>query len=249
MILIEAVPDFFIPRQLENIGTGTILVIGASLINMAIGMYLLRCGKKLKSEALTADGRHLLTDFYTSAGVILGLALVRATGLAWLDPLAACLVAANIVLPGMRLVKKASSNLMDEADPEFLQRVVTALNHIKEPGWHYPHKLRAIRSGRYYHVDLHVIFPRFWSLEQVHAAQEELSRSLFANLGEEGDVMIHADPCEDIYCRSCGHATCSERVHDGAAKSWTVEEVVRARVEKKDQVEPQNIEQGISNIE
>lgn len=230
MILLEAVPAFFAPRPPENIGKGMGLLITASVINMMIGLYLLHSGKKLKSDALAADGRHLMADFYTSAGVLIGLVLVRFTHQIWLDPLVACLVAINILLPGIKLVGNSTRNLMNEADPEFLKRVVSALNQIKEPGWHYPHKLRSIRSGRYYHVDLHVIFPRYWSLEKVHAAEEELSQALFKTLGEEGDIMIHADPCEALYCHECELASCSERAHDSrTARKWTVEEVVAAR--------------------
>jgi len=231
MILVEAVPDFFLKPQPKNLGPGIMLLFGAGTVNLLIGLYLIHSGRKLKSEAVTADGQHILTDFYTSAGVIIGLILVRMTGWYILDPLIACLVAVNIFFPGIKLVKNSVKNLMDEADPELLARIVTGLNSIKKPGWLYPHKLRAIRSGRYHHVDLHISLPHYWHLDKVHAAQKEITESLLAALGEEGDIMIHIDPCEPEYCPYCNLEPCDERTReqDGKTGEWTVEKVVAPR--------------------
>jgi cation diffusion facilitator family transporter len=153
MILVESIPVFFAPQPPRNLGLGLYILGGAGAVNLVVGGYLMRAGRTYKSEAISADGRHLLTDFYTSAGVIIGLLLYRLTGFPWLDPLVACLVALNILIPGISLLAKSFKNLMDEADPELLERIVLALNTIKKPGWLYPHKLRALRSGRYHHVD------------------------------------------------------------------------------------------------
>lgn len=230
MILIEAVPGFFSPTPPQNLNIGMILLFGAGIVNMLVGMYLLHSGKKLKSEAITADGRHLLTDFYTSAGVIIALILVRISGWIWLDPLVACLIAVSILRAGFKLISGSSKNLMNEADPEFLKRVVTGLNAIKKPGWLFPHKLRSIRSGRYHHVDLHISFPQYWPLHKVHAAEEELTKTLLKALGEEGDIMIHADPCEQAYCQNCDVDSCPERVRDSESNvEWTIDGVTSAR--------------------
>ncbi len=230
MIMVEAVPAFFTPQPLANLGPGLFLVLSAGLINLGVGLYLLHSGKKLKSEALRADGQHLLTDFYTSAGVIIGLLLVRFTGLAWLDPFIACLVAVNIFLPGIKLVRGAVRNLMNEADPELLNRIVACLNEIKQPGWLYPHKLRAIRSGRYHHVDLHISMPHYWTLDKIHKTEQEITERLLAAMGEEGDVMIHVDPCEPEYCPDCRMKACRDRRGEQRQPGeWTVQEVVAPR--------------------
>jgi divalent metal cation (Fe/Co/Zn/Cd) transporter len=121
-------------------------------------------------------------------------------------------------------------NLMDEADPELLERVVQGLNTIRRPGWLYPHKLRALRSGSYHHVDLHISLPAYWTLTQVHEAEQEITGALLQALGEEGDIMIHVDPCEPPYCPTCNVGNCPERsVSFTAAPDWTVEEVVASR--------------------
>ena len=234
MILVESIPAFFTPRPLQGLGLGMLLLLAAGIVNMLTGLYLLHSGKKHKSEALIADGKHLLADFYTSAGVIIGLLLVRLTSWAWLDPLVACLVAVNILFPGFRLVRGSTKNLMNEADPDFLQRLVGGLNAIRKPGWLIPHDLRSIRSGRYHHVDLHISFPRYWSLDQVHDAEEELTKALLDAVGEDGDIMLHTDPCKDEYCRYCDMDPCSIRAaaHE-KSNAWTVRQVIAPRPFKR----------------
>ncbi len=230
LILVEAVPAFFAPQPPRNLGPGLYILAGAGMVNLAVGAYLLYAGRKYKSEAISADGRHLLTDFYTSAGVIIGLLLYRLTGLIWLDPLVACLVALNILIPGIKLIATSFKNLMDEADPELLERIVQGLNTIKKPGWLYPHKLRALRSGRYHHVDLHISLPHYWTLTQVHETEEEITRALLEALDEEGDVMIHVDPCEPPYCPVCDVDDCSSRSSDFInSPAWSVKGVISSR--------------------
>jgi cation diffusion facilitator family transporter len=233
IILVEAIPAFFVSQPPKNLGPGIYILGVAGVINLIVGSHLLRAGKKYKSDALSADGRHLLTDFYTSAGVIIGLLLYRLTGQAWLDPFVACLVALNILLPGLKLLSKSFKNLMDEADPELLERIVQGLNTIKKPGWLYPHKLRALRSGRYHHVDLHISLPHYWTLTQVHEAEQEITEALLKAIGEEGDIMIHVDPCEPPYCPVCEVGDCTERTSGfDSAPHWSVKEVISARASK-----------------
>ena len=233
IILVEAIPAFFVSQPPQNLGAGIYILGAAGVINLIVGSHLLRAGKKYKSDALSADGRHLLTDFYTSAGVIIGLLLYRLTGQAWLDPFVACLVALNILLPGLKLLSKSFKNLMDEADPELLERIVQGLNTIKKPGWLYPHKLRALRSGRYHHVDLHISLPHYWTLTQIHEAEQEITETLLKAIGEEGDIMIHVDPCEPPYCPVCEVGDCTERTSGfDSAPHWSVKEVISARASK-----------------
>jgi cation diffusion facilitator family transporter len=230
IILIEAVPAFFYPQPPRNLGPGLYILGGAGIVNLVVGVYLMQAGRKYKSEALSADGRHLLTDFYTSAGVIIGLLLYRIVGFLWIDPLVACLVALNILIPGIKLFINSFKNLMNEADPELIERIVEGLNTIRKPGWLYPHKLRALRSGRYHHVDLHISLPHYWTLTQVHEAEQEITQALLDAIGEEGDIMIHVDPCEPPYCPVCEVGDCSERISDfNASPNWSVKEVISAR--------------------
>jgi len=206
IILVEAVPVFFTPQPPKNLGLGLYILGGAGIVNMVVGSYLLKAGRKYKSEALSADGR------------------------LWLDPFIACLVALNIIIPGVKLLTTSFKNLMNEADPELLERIVQGLNAIKKPGWLYPHKLRALRSGRYHHVDLHISLPHYWTLTQVHEAEQEITKALLDALGEEGDIMIHVDPCEPPYCPVCEVDDCSKRNTEfSSSPNWSVKEVISAR--------------------
>ena len=211
MILIESLPHFFAPSLPKSLDTGIILICGASVVNLLLGRYLIRLGRIFKSDAIKANGRHLMTDFFTSFGVVIGLILVLITGWAWLDPLMACIVALNILIPGISLVRTAVKNLMNEADPHLLARIVKVLHSMRDYEQLCPHKLRAIRSGNSIHVDLHINLPHYWPLHRVHQVQEEMAKSLLAALGEEGDVMLHVDPCNPSCCPCCGMEPCPER--------------------------------------
>ena len=227
VIFIEAIPAFFSPMEPQRLDTGLFILGGAGIINLAFGLHLLRQGKKHNSEALKADGHHLLTDFYTSGGVIIGLIGVKLTGWLWLDPLAACLVAANILFPGAKLIRNATRELMNEADPALLNKITEALNKIESSSWHCPHRLRVIRSGFYHHIDLHITVPNYWTLTQGHCIEKEVARALLETLGEEGDVMIHLDPCQPHCCGCCPMQSCP--IRSSAYRQhpqWTLENII-----------------------
>ncbi len=227
VILIEAIPAFFVPMPPQRLNTGLIILGGAGFINLVFGLHLIQQGKKHKSEALQADGHHLLTDFYTSGGVIIGLIGVKITGWLWLDPLAACLVAINILFPGAKLLRNATRDLMNEADPTLLNKIIAALNQIDSSTWHCPHRLRVIRSGTYHHIDLHITVPNYWTQTQGHCVEKEVARALLEAMGEEGDVMIHLDPCRPTCCSCCPMAACPIRGSAFQQKPpWTLENIV-----------------------
>ncbi|MEW6217945.1 MAG: cation diffusion facilitator family transporter [Thermodesulfobacteriota bacterium] len=231
LIFIEAVPAFFSPEPPRSLDTGILLVVAAGLVNLGVGWAFVREGRRVRSEALAANGQHLLADFVTSAGVILGLVLVRLTGAIWLDPLTACLVAAQILFTGYRLVRAAVGSLMDTTEPRILERVVAALNSIRQPGMLCPHALRVLRSGRRLHLDLHVSLPRNWTLEQVHAQEKAISQALLAALEEEGEAMLHLDPCDPSCCRCCTLESCPLRSSPFAEETpWTTNGVTAKHV-------------------
>lgn len=229
VIFMEALPAFFTPEAPRQAGIGIVLLGSAGCGNMLLGSYLMHSGKKYNSQALRADGHHLLTDFYTSGGVILGLVLVHFTGVAWFDPLMACLVAMWIVLPGIRLLRESVRNLMNEAEPELLDKVVAALNEMG-PELLHPHKLRVLRSGGYLHIDLHIILPAHWTLEMVHRTEERLATKILERLDEQGDVMLHVDPCRNEDCGTCNLSGCDRRhLAFGGGSRLTVEQATGVR--------------------
>ncbi|MCP3954425.1 MAG: cation transporter, partial [Desulfobacterales bacterium] len=157
------------PQPLPHLGAGLAVLLGTAVVNLLLGMTLLRLGKKTGSLVLEADGQHILTDVYTSGGVVIGLFLAHLTGWLWLDGTIACLVGVNILWTGLRLVKRSFAGLMDTMDPDLLQQVVDLINRHRRDEWIDIHKLRVWRSGQLIHIDLHLILSGDLNLDDAHA--------------------------------------------------------------------------------
>ena len=212
------------PRELESIGSGMILVGAAGVVNLLMGLYLIRSGKACGSMALEADGKHLLTDWWTSAGVVLALALVQWTGWQLLDPILAMLLAAHILWSGWGIVRSSAGRLMDEADDELLELIVDALREGRRPGHLTPHQLRATRHGQRTVVDLHMFMPRFWELCQVHDEADAIEETLKTRFGPETETIVHVDPCRIDHCGCCDVEDCALRnKSQRSQEEWTVE--------------------------
>lgn len=194
--------------EVRSLDAGLLIVLSAGLVNLALGLYLLRVGRRLQSLTLVADGKHVLSDFWTSIGIVVGLLLVRLTGIWWLDPLTAAVVALNLMWTGYRLVRHAAGGLLDEEDIGLLSRFLTALESRLGQGVIRVHHLRAIRAGRFHHVEAHLVVPEFWSVEQAHELSEDLAARVIAELGVEGELVFHTDPCHRIYCAMCDLDDC-----------------------------------------
>lgn len=207
----EVVQGLLSGVSLRSLDTGLAVVLGAGLVNLALGVYLVRTGRRYDSLTLVADGRHVMADFYTSAGIVVGLLLVRVTGLQWLDPLVAAVVALNLLWTGLRLVRQAAAGLLDEEDPALLGRLLDVLQPHLGQGVIRVHHLRAIRAGRVHHVDAHLVVPEFWSVERSHELSEHLAERVMKDLGVEGEMTLHTDPCHRIYCRMCDLEDCPIR--------------------------------------
>lgn len=226
-----AVRDLIRGPELAQIEIGLVLTVAAGVANAALGWFLLRTGKKHRSITLIADGHHVLSDFQTSVGVVVGLVLVQLTGMSWFDPAAALVVGLNLAVTGYRLVREAAGGLLDEEDIGLLSRLVDAFEQVRFPGIIRIHRLRAIRSGRETHADAHLIVPEYWSIEQAHDAAVEFERRVFALPSIDGEIVFHADPCMRALCASCDMPDCPVRQHAFVGRPpMTLDEVRRADV-------------------
>ena len=197
-----------VPRDLDF---GVALTFGAGVANGLLGWFLVRYGRRHDSPALVADGQHVLSDFWTSVGVVLGLVVVRLTGIAWLDPAIAVVVMLWLGWTGVRIVRRAIGGLLDAEDPELLRKVVRALAKHVGDGVIRVHQLRAIRAGSFRHISAHLVVPEFWSVQRAHDAAELLADHLMRELPGEGAVDFHTDPCERAWCSMCDLEACSVR--------------------------------------
>ena len=211
LVVYGALRSLILGPEVRQIGLGILIVLGSALVNLALGGYLVRTGRRHRSLTLVADGQHVLADVWTSGGIVVGLGLVRFTGLAWLDPVVALLVALWLMWTGFKLVRHAAGGLLDEEDPALLNSVLAALQHHLGNGVIRVHHLRAIRSGRFQHVEAHLVVPEFWSVERAHDLSEEVAARTMRDLGAEGEMVFHTDPCHRIYCVVCDLADCPIR--------------------------------------
>jgi len=185
------------PRALDQVGPGLLVSVTAAVINAAVAAVLLRAGRRHRSITLTADGRHLLTDVWTSAGVVVGVGAVAVTGWERLDPLIALAVGANIVVSGQRLVRAAVSGLMDTALPASEQIVIDAvLERYRLRDSVRFHALRTRDAGARKFVSVHVLVPGAWTVQAGHDLLERLEADLDTALGG-AVVFTHLEPVED----------------------------------------------------
>ena len=228
VIVYEVVLILLAGAAVRQISAGVLIVLVTGLVNLVLGWYLVRTGRRYNSLTLVADGKHVIADFWTSAGVVVGLLLVQLTGLAWLDPLVALLVALSLMWTGFRLVRHAAGGLLDEEDPALLSRVLGALQRYVGHGVIRVHHLRAIRSGRFHHVEAHLVVPEFWSVDKAHGVSEDVAARVIHDLGVEGEMVFHTDPCHRIYCATCDLEDCPIRREPFlGATPLTLEEAVQ----------------------
>lgn len=184
------------PVALDDVGVGAALSGAATFVNLAVGGVLIRAGRRYRSITLEADGRHLLTDVWTSVGVIIGVLVVAATGWRWLDPTVALLVALNIVITGISLVRRSGAGLMDHALPATQQEALERVLESYRQGSVSFHAVRTRQAGRRSFVSLHVLVPGAWTVREGHALADRLERDVQKALPGAA-VATHIEPIDD----------------------------------------------------
>ena len=196
-IIWAAIPRIMNPAPLENVNTGLFFSLLASLVNLAVGMTLIHQGKENKSILLEADGRHLMTDVYTTVGVIAGIVMVMITGWLIIDPIIAILVALNIIYTGYKLISRSASGLMDATIPEEdLQKITTYLDSIKEQHIEY-HSLLTRIAGQRKFISLHLLIPGEWTVKKGHDYADDVEETIISLFDEPVTVSTHIEPVED----------------------------------------------------
>lgn len=196
-IAYTAIARLLSPKLPENLGIGLIVAALATLINLIVGRILIRAGKRHHSIVLEADGHHLITDVWTSVGVIVGVAAVSFTGWARLDPIIALLVAANITWMGFKLIRRSVLGLMDTAvSPEIQQTVTEILDRFAADKGITYHALRTRQAGARKFVYVHILVPDEWTVQKGHALCDEIEDEIHKSV-EHSTVFTHLEPLED----------------------------------------------------
>ncbi|MCB0299561.1 MAG: cation transporter [Calditrichaeota bacterium] len=196
-IIYVAAEKWITGLYLENLGTGTILTAAAMVINALLGGYLVWLGKKKHSLILEANGKHVLTDSWTSLGVLVGLGLTLLTGwLPW-DPICAILVALNILYSGFGLIHKSIAGLMDKADPLVQESLESILSEESERYGIRYHELKHRSLGSTYWVEVHLLFPGDLPIREAHRIATEIENRIEGSLKPSAVVSTHLESIED----------------------------------------------------
>ncbi len=233
-IFMTGLPRVFQPGDLPHLQSSLFILFAVSLVNLALGVGLVRVGKRTSSLTLTADGKHVLTDVITSGGVLLGLLLANVTGWYRLDGIIACLVGVNILFSGWSLVRQSFTGLMDASDPDLLKQIADLIAGNRRDTWIDIHQLRAWQSGNFIHVDFHLILPQSFSLQESHREAKALGEIIENHFEGRASVIIHTDPCEDSDCPVCSRELCNTRsTNQECEPSWTVASLIEQGVQKR----------------
>jgi len=238
LIVYSGARNLAYPVVLHNLDVGIYLVAGSGMINWLLGAVSLRQGKKNNSLALVASGKHLQTDTYSSAAIIVGLVLINYTHYLWIDGAIAIAFGLFIIYTGYKILRTALAGIMDKADMELLDKMVDLLNKNRKQNWIDLHNLRVIKYGTVLHLDCHMTVPWYLNVHQAHDEIDELAKLIRNNFGETLELFVHSDGCLYFQCHICKKEDCPVRQHPFKEQvEWTLENAL------------QNEKHGLKNLE
>jgi len=227
IIIYKAIQHFIYPAPIKSIDKGMILVGITALVNLCVGFLGVRYGKKNQSLALIASGRHLISDSYSTFGIVAGLLLISFTKLFWIDGAIAIVFGVIIIYTGYRIMRGSIAGIMDEADEELLQKMVRVFNANRKENWIDVHNLRVIKYGSILHVDCHLTVPWYLNVNEAHSEIEALGTLIKKEFGESIELFVHSDGCLYIQCPICLKADCPVRHHPFEKKiEWSLGNII-----------------------
>ena len=227
IIIYKAVQHLIYPGPINSIDKGMILVGITGLVNLSVGFLGFRYGKRNQSLALVASGRHLISDSYSTFGIVAGLLLISFTKLVWIDGVIAVFFGGIIIYTGYRIVRRSIAGIMDEADEELLEKMVKAFNANRKQNWVDVHNLRVIKYGSILHVDCHLTVPWYLNVNEAHAEIEALGSIIKKEFGESIELFVHSDGCLYVQCPICLKSDCPVRHHPFEKKiEWSLENIL-----------------------
>ena len=211
IIILKSSYNLFVPNEIHMLLDGIVIIGITGLVNFWLGHYLIRQSKQFNSLTLFADGKHLQSDAYTSAGLVAGLLLIHFTGISYLDSLLSIILGLYIVYNGYKLIRKSVGGLMDESDFAVVEQVITILNNNRRSSWIDMHNLRTQRYGTELHIDCHLTLPYYFDLNRVHEEVSSVDKLVNENASVQTEFFIHADPCLPQCCHYCRMSDCPVR--------------------------------------
>ena len=203
--------SFFYPEEVFINALGMGLVVLAGVVNSIMGWSMVAQGEKVNSIQLQAGGKHLLSDGYSTAGLVVGLAIVWITGVQMLDNVLAIVLGIIISVTGIKIIRKSIAGVMDEADPKQLKKVAEVLEKERRSAWVDIHNFRMVRYGAKLHLDAHLTLPWYYSLKEAHDEVDALEALLDTFFDNDIEASIHTEPCLPPSCEICDLKECSFR--------------------------------------
>jgi cation diffusion facilitator family transporter len=228
LIIFKSVYNMFFPLEVKALLDGAIIVAVTGLINFFVGGLLIKESKSSNSLVLYADGKHLLTDAYTSAALFAGLLVIHFTGIYYFDSILSILMGLYIVFSGYKLVRKSVGGLMDETDFKVVTDVLKILNANRHNSWIDIHNLRTQSYGHELHIDCHVTLPYYYELNKVHDEISQIDTLINQKGFVRTEFFIHTDPCLPQCCHYCRMEACPVRSEVQTKDiTWTPDIVAR----------------------
>jgi cation diffusion facilitator family transporter len=226
-IILKSIYNLYVPQEISRLDAGIYLIAISGIINFIVGYITERRGNRSNSLVLVAGGKHLKTDAYSTAGILVGLFLLYLTGEVWLDSAVAILFGAFICYTGYRILRTSLAGIMDEADYELLKRIVQVLNENRRENWIDIHNLRVIKYGNTLHIDCHLTVPWYLSVLEAHEEVEAVGTLIRERIDPDIELFIHTDPCLEASCAVCTKSVCKVRRHPLLEREeWDLNKVI-----------------------
>jgi cation diffusion facilitator family transporter len=226
-ILYTAVFQILFPKPIQKVDWGILLIAVTAIINYIMGVWCKKIGTKNNSLALQSSGSHLISDTITTVGIVVGLILLKVTGLLWLDSAVAIIVAIIILYTGYNIVKSSIDGIMDKADISLLSKVIETLQSNRNQNWVDLHNLRILKYGSILHLDGHLTVPWYFNINEAHEEIDKIDKLMKDNYGQSVELFIHTDGCLDFSCTICSKLDCAVRKNNFESTiEWNINNVL-----------------------
>jgi cation diffusion facilitator family transporter len=228
IIILKSSYDLVFPKPIFQLFEGALIIGVTGVVNLLVGYYLINIGKKHRSITLEADGKHLLTDAVTSAGLVVGIILIQLTQIIWLDSVISIVLGTYIIYNGYLLTRRSVGGLMDESNTDLVKDIISILQANRRDPWIDVHNLRAQQYGSDLHIDCHVTMPYYFDLKLVHQEISDLDRIINVEASHKTELFIHTDPCLPECCNYCKMKKCPVRAQPFMQEiEWTIDNATK----------------------
>ena len=226
MIIYEGINSLIVGKVLNKLDWGIAIIAATAIINYFLGYISIKKGEKENSLVLISSGKHLQSDTVTTLGVVISLIIVYFTKIYWIDSLVALFFGFYIIFVGYKIVRKSLSGIMDEQDPELLNKIINLLENNRRTEWIDIHNMKIQQFGSSLHIDAHITLPYYYSLREAHQEMEKVIILLANNTNRTVEFNFHMDDCKPISCSICQIMECPVRQHPFIKRiEWTPENV------------------------